>query len=144
MFDCDVGQIINGVDIDRPQNAMSLSPRCHASFGSFKIYLEAVPGEEHTYRVDSLIGAQRRLLNLPVTRKLFLNEERSIEPPLPRLLALHGAIAHVLHLSGAGEYIDKILRDYEDMGVHEDGTTELGRLINWRLGECFDGAVDVH
>ena len=37
--------------------------------------------------------------------------------PSPELLALHAACAKVAHLSGAGEYIDKIDRDIEDLGV---------------------------
>jgi hypothetical protein len=38
-----------------------------------------------------------------------------------------------MHLSGAGEYIDKVLRDMEEIGVRSDGTTELGSIISLRL-----------
>ncbi|EFR04059.1 hypothetical protein MGYG_07065 [Nannizzia gypsea CBS 118893] len=71
---------------------------------------------------------------LPVTRKLFFSQGKTIDPPSPRLLALHRAIAHILNLSGAGEYIDKLLRDLEEIGVQADGSTDLGRLITFRLG----------
>ena len=38
-----------------------------------------------------------------------------------------------MHLSGAGEYIDKVLRDMEDSVARSDGTTELGSMISLRL-----------
>ncbi|EEQ34601.1 conserved hypothetical protein [Microsporum canis CBS 113480] len=133
MFDYDVGHLINGTDIDRPPNVLSLTPKCRTAFGNFDIYLEAVADQEHTYRIKTFSPTQEMLYGLPVTRKLFLSENYTVEPPSPRLLALHSAIAHVLHLSGAGEYIDKILGDFEDTGVRGNGTTELGRLLKWRI-----------
>ncbi|POR35982.1 Uncharacterized protein TPAR_03796 [Tolypocladium paradoxum] len=60
-------------------------------------------------------------------------QTRSIDPPSPRLLAIHSAIAHILHLSAAGDYIDKMLQDMEENGVLEDGSTELNRLVKLRL-----------
>lgn len=83
-------------------------------------------------------------LGLPVTRTLFLAEDRLIDTPSPRLLAIHRAIAHILHLSGAGEYIDRILRDFEEKGVQADGSTDLGRIVNLRYSGWVDGVVDVH
>jgi hypothetical protein len=57
------------------------------------------------------------------------------------LLALHRACAIILGLSGAGEYIDKVLR--EDEGVRqgrceelEMGALNLGALVSWRLALC--------
>jgi hypothetical protein len=41
----------------------------------------------------------------------------NIPLPDPRYLALPAACASVAHLSGAGEYIDKVLRDIERIGV---------------------------
>ena len=44
--------------------------------------------------------------------------------PSPDLLALHAACAQVAHLSGAGEYLDRILEDMEQMDVlAHDGTS---------------------
>ncbi|WEW60682.1 hypothetical protein PRK78_006169 [Emydomyces testavorans] len=141
MFDYDVGLIINGPDIDRPRNAISLTQTAHDAFSSFEIFLEPVDGQEHTYHIKTLKPCLAHVFGLPLTRKLFLSDNQSIEPPSPRLLALHRAIAHILHLSGAGEYIDKILRDFENTEIRDDGTTELGRMIHWRMGGGLDGAV---
>ncbi|WEW59200.1 hypothetical protein PRK78_004669 [Emydomyces testavorans] len=145
MFDCDVSHIIDGTSIDRPFNAITLTQEIHRLFGDFKIYFEPVDGQEHTYRIDSFLPAfYADELKLPVVRKLFIREDRLIDAPSPRLLAIHRAIAHILRLSGAGEYIDKILREFEETGVQSDGSTDLGRIVNLRYGGWLDGAVDVH
>lgn len=133
MFDHGIPRLIEGNEIDRPFNAMSLAPLLHTFFGGFKVFFEPVPDECHTYRVKTFLPDI--FPDFPVTRTLYLSVDHAIDPPLPRLLALHCAIAHILHLSGAGEYIDKILRDMEDIGVHEDGSTELGCLVMLRLGD---------
>lgn len=143
MFDCDVSHLIDGVNIDRPFNAMSLTRDLHTHFGNFTVFFESVPGQEHTYRIDTFLPPGI-LPDIPVTRTLYLTNNRSIEPPSPRLLALHHAIACILHLSGAGEYIDNILREMEETGIQEDGSTELGRIVKLRLGGWLDGAVDAY
>lgn len=71
------------------------------------------------------------LTQFPVTRTLYTHP--SIDPPSERLLALHSAIGHILHLSGAGEYIHVLLRDMEDGVVREDGSTQLGDLLSIAL-----------
>lgn len=141
MFDHGVGYLLEGVDIDRPRNALTLTTEMHHFFGDFLIYFEPIPdAEPHTYRIGTflrhaLVGGQ-----VPVTRTLFLTENRTIDPPSPRLLAIHRAIAHILHLSAAGTYIDQILRDMEDareQGAQTDGSTDLGLMIH--LGMWLDG-----
>jgi hypothetical protein len=47
---------------------------------------------------------------------------------------MHRTITLVLHLSAAGEYIDKTIQDMDESDVKEDGSTELGRLIELRMG----------
>ncbi|KAG2753627.1 hypothetical protein P692DRAFT_20903204, partial [Suillus brevipes Sb2] len=39
-----------------------------------------------------------------------------IQLPSPTFIALHAAVAHVLHLSGAGEVIDKVYDAFSDGG----------------------------
>lgn len=57
----------------------------------------------------------------------------SIDPPSERLLALHSAIGHILHLSGAGYYIDRIIDEMEKGVVQQDGSTQLGDLVGLAL-----------
>lgn len=38
-----------------------------------------------------------------------------------------------MNLSSAGEYIEKILQDIEEVGVNPDGSTSLGSVTGLRL-----------
>ncbi|KKZ61579.1 hypothetical protein EMCG_00562 [[Emmonsia] crescens] len=142
MFDCDVSHLIDGINIDRPLNAMSLTRDLHTHFGNFVVFFEPVPNQERTYRVDTFLPPGI-LQDIPVTRTLYL-ADTPIEPPSPRLLAIHCAIAHILHLSGAGEYIDNILRDMEEKGIQENGSTPLGRIVQLSLGGWLDSVVGAY
>ena len=57
--------------------------------------------------------------------------------PSPSYLELHAACCRVANLSGAGKYIDKVLRDMEDIQVlSQDGTSaEVLRYALWPLGQ---------
>ncbi|EPE06409.1 hypothetical protein F503_02537 [Ophiostoma piceae UAMH 11346] len=142
MLDKGVVHLIEGVEIDRSTNALTLCLTHHKFFGAFDTYFDAVEGQENTYtiktfkRVAALIARE-----LPVTRTLFVTENRTIDPPLPRLLAVHRAIAHILHLSGAGAYIENVLRDIEHNVVRSDGTTNLAPMIHLSLWGWVPGAV---
>ena len=133
MFDSGVVYLIEGNDIDRPRNAVTLTHDLHNLFGNFDIFFEPLPDQEHTYRIQSFLHPMV-IRDLPVVRTLYLTENRTIEPPSLRLLALHCAIAHILHLSAAADYITKILKDMEWKDTRADGSTELGRIIALRLG----------
>ncbi|KAL8370989.1 hypothetical protein RB595_001033 [Gaeumannomyces hyphopodioides] len=137
MFDVGVVHLIEGAEIDWPYNAITLSHDHHLYFGSFQIFFKLVPDQfqpPYTYRIDAFDGFVGAILGLPVTRTLYLTEDKNIDPPSHRLLAIHCAIGHILYLSGAGDYIDQFLRDAEEYGVRSDGSTELGRLVNLSLG----------
>ncbi|OAA54777.1 hypothetical protein SPI_08648 [Niveomyces insectorum RCEF 264] len=141
MFDHGVVHMIDGIDIDRPRNGLTLTHLMHSYFGSFRMYFEAVDNQHNTYRILTFKATDDRALRLPVTRTLSTTEERTIDPPSPRLLALHRAIAHILRLSGAGEYIDWIFRDTEERAVRADGSSALGRMVSLGLGGWLDGAI---
>lgn len=132
MFDSDVVHLINGVDSDRPYNALTLTTDLHRAFGRFDVYFTQITDLPHTYEIKTFqrFGFQRIL---PVTRALYLMPDQSIEPPSPRLLALHRAIGHILHLSGAGRYIQNLLDKFEDQMVHSDGSTPLADLVQLRM-----------
>jgi HNH endonuclease len=142
MFDNGVLRLIEGVDIDRPANALTLTLGLHQLFGDFEIYFEPTSGAQTspTYTIHQTVwvpfsfGPQ----TFPVTRTL-LDTDKTIDLPSPRLLAIHRAVALILHLSGAGEYIDHILKDMDYTMVKSDGTTELGHLVSLRLGGWWDG-----
>ncbi|KAK3944790.1 hypothetical protein QBC46DRAFT_304165 [Diplogelasinospora grovesii] len=136
MFDNGVIHLIEGTDIDRPRNAITLSHDMHQHFGGFRVFFEPVPdGPPHTYRIGTFLPLFIVGNQVPVTRSFF--NHPTIDPPSPRLLAVHSAIAHILHLSAAGDYIETILKDMEEKMVREDGSTQLGRLVT--LGLLMSG-----
>lgn len=61
--------------------------------------------------------------------------------PSPEYLAIHAACAKVANLSGAGEYIDNVVRDLEDTSVlSKDGSSaELLEfaLLPWSRIQVF-------
>lgn len=57
---------------------------------------------------------------------------------MSQLLRVHRAIARIMQLSGAGEYIEGILQDLEEVDVKADGSTNLGYLMNLRLAGWLD------
>jgi hypothetical protein len=144
MFDRGVIHLIEDSNIDRPLNAKTLRIDLHRQFGSFKVFFESLPQPmhaPHTYQVDT---TQRRVLRMamfPVTRRLHLSPERTIDPPSARLLAVHCAICKILQLSGAGNYIDRILRDMDDGAVRSDGSTHLGDLVRLKVDGWWDGTA---
>lgn len=136
MFHPCVTTLIGESNIDRPSNALSMTPNLHQRFGDFKLYFEPAAGttNPHTYKIALIRPLSfRRERLLPVTRTLLLSPNHNIDPPDPGLLAIHRACVFILHLSGAGEYIDRILRDLEEVEIKEDGSTALGQLVGLRL-----------
>ncbi|OAA55355.1 hypothetical protein SPI_08450 [Niveomyces insectorum RCEF 264] len=142
MFDLGVAHTINGVDIDRPRNALTLTADLHDAFGGFNVYFDHVSEAYHTYWIRSFLPPRmNQLYGIPVQRELFVRGTHIIDPPSPRLLAVHRAIAHILHLSGAGDYIDAVLRDLEYGIVRADGSSELGQMVSLVLGNWATGTV---
>ncbi|KAK2864958.1 hypothetical protein FQN49_004046 [Arthroderma sp. PD_2] len=145
MFDPSAVHLIEGSEIDRPTNAITLTHDIHELFGDFKFYFEEMDptvNPNYTYRIDSReVYSFNRPEGLPMTRTLLLSPNHTIDPPSSRLLGIHRAISIILHLSGAGEYIDRIIRDMEDVHVRSDGSTELSHIVTLKLGGWFDGVT---
>ncbi|KAE8151446.1 hypothetical protein BDV25DRAFT_138866 [Aspergillus avenaceus] len=142
MFNPIAFHLIQGTDIDRPMNALTLTQELHRLFGNFEVAFEPVQNEEHTYRINFMkTNRIWRAYDLPVTRELFITPDRSIEPPLRELLEIHRAIARILHLSAAGEYIDRVIQDMEKLKVEpvsSDGSSRIGDYINYKLAHQLD------
>ena len=131
-FDNDIVHLINGYEIDKPGNAITLTNGIHAEFGIFEVYFEADPFRQNTYEIKTFCSIGPLSKILPKTKTLRTHS--TIDPPNPRLLALRSAIAKILHASAAGEYINKILRNMDDDMVQSDGSTALGHLVRLRVG----------
>lgn len=137
MFDPGIGQLIDGPRIKSPMNVLTLTFHYRRLFGEFQMFFEPT-GIPYQYRIDSTpkVSFLRDPL-FPVTRTLTLSPTHSIDPPSSRLLAVHRAIAIMMKVSGAEEYIETVLRDREELVVREDGSSHLGYLTSLRLGGWY-------
>jgi hypothetical protein len=143
MFDDGIIHLIEGSDIDRPRNALTLTLDLHQLFGNFEIFFEPTAQPPHSYRIDSTRSGIMRNPIFPLSRTLYLTTTRTIDPPSPRLLTVHRSITRILHLSAAGGYINRILEDLDRKDTTEDGSTELGHLVELRLGGWWNGQARV-
>ncbi|OCH95084.1 hypothetical protein OBBRIDRAFT_746101 [Obba rivulosa] len=64
--------------------------------------------------------------------------------PEPKLLALHPDCAQVLHLSGAAQYAEKVLRDMEKTEVLESAGSSADLLHNIALPAFLSAAPDIY
>jgi hypothetical protein len=61
-------------------------------------------------------------------------EKSSVEPPNPEYLRVHAALAKVLNLSGAAEYIERVERDAEMEGtLRLNGETDFGSYLQSKI-----------
>ena len=64
----------------------------------------------------------RRHLGVPETVHFIAHSNSPL--PNPKYLAIHAACCRVAHMSGAAEYLDKLICDMEELHVlAEDGTS---------------------
>lgn len=142
MFDDGVVHLIEGSDVDRTRNAITLIMEFHQLFGRFEVYFEPHGSQADTYRIDFVRDDFMRPSILPITNcTLFLTDNQTIDPPSPRLLAIHADIAHLLYLSAAGHYIDNILEDLDQGEISVDGSTPAGHFTTLRMNGWWDGRV---
>ncbi|KAF5372029.1 hypothetical protein D9615_008120 [Tricholomella constricta] len=113
---------VNGNDINRLENVMTLSLDEHKKFGGFDIWLEPLEGQQNAYKLGK---ANPFASSLPAgTIIQFTDNQTQLPLPDPRYLALHAACAKIAHASGAAETIDAYLRDLETTKVlAEDGSS---------------------
>ncbi|EIM91014.1 uncharacterized protein STEHIDRAFT_152697 [Stereum hirsutum FP-91666 SS1] len=132
-------QELNGANIHRLENILTLDTNIHTSFDQLKLWLKKIPdGSNSSYTVEAPSSSRFLLRILPSTQVDFTTSDPVKRPlPDPRYLKLHAACARVAHLSGAAEYIDQILREEEVTKVLavDGGSSELlNHILMHRLG----------
>ncbi|KAJ3712859.1 hypothetical protein C8R42DRAFT_615201 [Lentinula raphanica] len=103
---------INGDTVHSLYNVMTMQRDTHEFFDCLEIYFE----ETDTVNCYRVIAFDTRIQE-PRTVTLTTPDPVLYPLPDPKLLALHATCAKVAHLSGAGEYLDKIDYDEETIGV---------------------------
>ncbi|KAF4611201.1 hypothetical protein D9613_007134 [Agrocybe pediades] len=111
--------------LDDPSNGMALEMNAHAAFDDFLWCLKRTE-TEHVYDLKTL-HPHAPLLKKPENNQVSFTDHsnqfpldnahtkyRSVDLPDPRYIAIHSAIAEILHMSGAGNFFDDLLDDYRD------------------------------
>ncbi|EAU89030.1 hypothetical protein CC1G_09999 [Coprinopsis cinerea okayama7 len=135
---------LKGSSIHRLENVMTLDPTVHAHFESLKIWLVASDdpnAEPNTYKLE----ATRPLFieDYPKIVRFQSSDPESLPLPSPRYLEVHAAVARIAHLSGATQYIDRVMRDLEDSTVlADDGSS--GELLEHLLKQARPREIESH
>ncbi|KAH9002540.1 hypothetical protein EDB86DRAFT_2847233 [Lactarius hatsudake] len=115
---------LTGKKIHSLDNVMTLELNMHDSFDQLDIWFEAVKGSPNTYTMkttDPVFLAKCKAADRKIT---LTSGDPRLPLPNPDYLEIHAACCRVAHLSGAGEYMDKVLEDLEDTRVlSEDGSS---------------------
>ncbi|KAG9044207.1 hypothetical protein FS837_008621 [Tulasnella sp. UAMH 9824] len=108
---------LNGRDIHRVENVLTMCTSAHKLFDQLKLWFEAtdVP---NTYSICTNNKGNFVLVNPPVPPQVtFESTDPSIPLPNSHHLRIHAACAKVAHLSGAAEYFETILNEWEERPV---------------------------
>ncbi|TFK66209.1 hypothetical protein BDN72DRAFT_844621 [Pluteus cervinus] len=104
-----------GQNIHRLENVMTMSTQIRELFDSLDLWFVATD-EEDTYKIESIFG----YIPEKYPQVHFTTTDPNLPVPSPRYLEIHAACARIAHLSGAAEYIESVLRDYEEITVLAD------------------------
>ncbi|KAF8573903.1 hypothetical protein K439DRAFT_1399426 [Ramaria rubella] len=106
---------LNGADVHRLENILTLEGGVHEMFDSLYLWFEAtadnVPNSYHVCSTDPEFVQD---ISSPV---IFTSTHPGLPLPDPRYLALHAACAKVAHVSGAGQYVESVYRDMDSAEV---------------------------
>lgn len=97
MFDTDISAIIDGVEIDTPQNALSLAQSISPTFYAFTIYLNEIKDRNNIYQISNHDKTISDANKLPREANFNNSNHSNINPPSHHLLTIHRAISKILH-----------------------------------------------
>ncbi|KAK0492963.1 hypothetical protein EDD18DRAFT_1357347 [Armillaria luteobubalina] len=113
---------LNQNDIHRPENTFTIADGLHPAFDRLSFSLCPIDDDNNTYEIHTHPPNRNAMYRLP--NRATLTDATNGKIPLPdhRYFQLHHACATIAHLSGAGEVVEQLLRDMEDIKVlAEDG-----------------------
>ncbi|KAG8906721.1 hypothetical protein FRB99_006319 [Tulasnella sp. 403] len=119
---------LDGYDINRLENVLTLNITAHHLFGALYIWLKPIPDRPNCYEIGRVPKLDRLVpeLLLPAGTVIELTtpDEANLPLPDPRYLALHAACAQIANVSGVAEYLKELVEELEDRAVlSEDGSS---------------------
>ncbi|KAK0472331.1 hypothetical protein IW261DRAFT_1405221 [Armillaria novae-zelandiae] len=123
---------LNGNDIHRPQNTFTIAGHLHSLFDMLYFSLRPIESDDNnTYEIHTYPSGLNTTYRCP--DRVTLTDATNGNIPLPdrRYFQLHDACARIAHLSGAGDIVEQLLRDMEDMKVlaEDGGSNQLLSLV---------------
>ncbi|KAK9325313.1 hypothetical protein V1517DRAFT_190625 [Lipomyces orientalis] len=120
-----IESILGGRGINHPSNIFCTDHDTHLKFDQFIIGVEYLNGQYLLRKVDPRKARGPFIAHCQDGEELIFGlgpKGRSVDLPDGELFNIHLAIGNVLHASGAGEVIDRVLQDEEDFnnGIVED------------------------
>ncbi|KAF7179812.1 hypothetical protein CNMCM7691_008863 [Aspergillus felis] len=119
-------------NINSMVNVMTLSLPLHTQFRRFSLALEQETGSINQYRVKTFRGfATAHRVDLPASGTIRMTAHDGFPLASPILLQVHCAIASILHATGEGAKIARVLRDYDATGgLASDDSTNVSQLLS--------------
>lgn len=108
---------------------MTMSRELYHSFGQFDFSFEET-SQPHKYRIQNY-RSRLQLLQLHLPRTVTFNcYDPRYDLPHLELLKVHAIIARIFRASGAGEQINKALRDLGEHSIlANDGSTDISSML---------------
>ncbi|KIP05750.1 hypothetical protein PHLGIDRAFT_128669 [Phlebiopsis gigantea 11061_1 CR5-6] len=126
---------LNGANIHRLQNILTLEKNMHEHFDTLNLWFEPV-GNEDSYQYQTCLA--NPLFGLSVDKNEYghgcivkLGPNDNLPAPSREYLALHAACCRVAHASGAAGYLDESDRRFEE--VHMITSSDDLDALNGRL-----------
>ncbi|SJL15787.1 uncharacterized protein ARMOST_19292 [Armillaria ostoyae] len=130
-----VAEELNQNNIHRAENTFTISAGLQMTFEALRVSLHAIEpvgSNLNTYKIQTYPSYLKVDYGLP--DQVTLTDATGGKIPLPnrRYFQLHDACAKIFHLSGAGEVVEQVFRDIQDVKVlAEDGGSH--NLLSWAL-----------
>ncbi|KAF9508042.1 hypothetical protein BS47DRAFT_1384885 [Hydnum rufescens UP504] len=116
-----------GKEINHPANAFLSVPNVNILFSLFLIYFDPT-GIPHQYIVRTFY--EYEFTNRTVIFRDHSGHKGPIPLPDPDLLAVHHALAEVVHASGAAEESDRLWNEHTEFGgLEPNGSTDIETLF---------------
>ncbi|PBL00206.1 hypothetical protein ARMGADRAFT_1072583 [Armillaria gallica] len=130
-----VAEELNRNNIHRAENTFTISAGLRMTFEGLRVSLHPTEPDEdnlNTYKIQTYPSYLKIDYGLP--DQVTLTDATGGKIPLPsrRYFQLHDACAKIFHLSGAGDVVEQVFRDIQNVNVlAEDGGSH--NLLSWAL-----------
>ncbi|KZT06607.1 uncharacterized protein LAESUDRAFT_725698 [Laetiporus sulphureus 93-53] len=114
----EIREELEGSKIHRLENIMTLTTDIHDMMDCLELWFEEVKDKENCYRIQ-IRGPDPQLFMKggDIPSQVQFVAHHNLPLPSPKYLRIHAACCRVAHLSGAAEYLDRVLRDMEELPV---------------------------